>query len=78
MACASSDGKISILEYKDDGAWELNTITGHSIGVNAVSWAPSATPGSIISPTPLSVQHKRFASGGCDNLVKIWRFFLND
>lgn len=57
---------------------------GHAIGCNAVSWAPAVQPGSLIAPQPTASlpgqpsaglqSVKRFASAGCDNLVKIWGF----
>lgn len=63
----------------DDGTWGADIFNGHAIGCNAVSWAPAVLPGSLITPqqggqhsTPQGV--KRFASAGCDNLVKIWGF----
>ncbi|KDQ58034.1 hypothetical protein JAAARDRAFT_34850 [Jaapia argillacea MUCL 33604] len=80
LACASSDGKISVLTFKDDGQWGADIFNGHAIGCNAVSWAPAMQPGSLIMPqpnsqTPPKLQTvKRFASAGCDNLVKIWAF----
>ena len=44
--------------------WESDKISNaHTIGCNAVSWAPFNASGV-----------KRFVSGGCDNLVKLWRF----
>ncbi|OLY77850.1 Protein transport protein SEC13 [Smittium mucronatum] len=57
-----------------EGTWESQMITdAHPSGVNSVSWAPitalCALPGS--SPNSLI---KQIASGGCDNLVKIWTF----
>ncbi|ODM92087.1 Protein SEC13 [Orchesella cincta] len=45
--------------------------SAHSVGVNAVSWAPADAPN--FDKTDGTKQIKRFASGGCDNLVKIWR-----
>jgi len=89
LACASSDGKLSVLTFKNDGQWGADIFNGHAIGCNAVSWAPAVQPGSLITPsasarpgaqagnptqskTTSSV--KRFASAGCDNLVKIWAF----
>ncbi|RDB21848.1 Protein transport protein SEC13 [Hypsizygus marmoreus] len=86
LACASSDGKLSVLTFKNDGQWGADIFNGHAIGCNAVSWAPATQPGSLISPQqtqslpnqqaqqtpPPSV--KRFASAGCDNLVKIWGY----
>jgi len=87
VACASSDGKLSVLTFKDDGTWGADIFTGHAIGCNAVSWAPAVAPGSLIIPAtpqlsnlgqPQTTQSppavKRFASAGCDNLVKIWGF----
>lgn len=49
LACASSDGKISVLTAKEDGTWDHVLFAAHSIGVNAVSWAPAAVPGSLIN-----------------------------
>ncbi|KAI0660114.1 vesicle budding-like protein [Cubamyces menziesii] len=84
LACASSDGTISVLTFKNDGNWDAAVFEGHAIGCNAVSWAPAVQPGSLIVPQPsntvpgqqpTAVQSvKRFASAGCDNLVKIWGF----
>src|SRR6266576_573090 len=66
LACASSDGKISVLTFKstplfhsfhhthsgtlDDGQWGADLFDGHAIGCNAVSWAPAILPGSLITP----------------------------
>lgn len=64
----------------DDGQWGADMFIGHAIGCNAVSWAPAVAPGSLIAPQPAgeaaaSTQGvKRFASAGCDNLVKIWGY----
>ncbi|KIM79276.1 hypothetical protein PILCRDRAFT_561803 [Piloderma croceum F 1598] len=84
LACASSDGKLSVLTFKNDGQWGADIFNGHAIGCNAVSWAPATQPGSLITPQqnnavpgqpPAPVQTiKRFASAGCDNLVKIWGY----
>lgn len=85
LACASSDGKVSILSYQgsfhliqlmyiEDGTWELNTLNAHSIGVNTVSWAPSVVPGALFAPTVTNTHAPlRFASGGCDNTIKLWK-----
>jgi len=83
LACASSDGRISVLTFKNDGQWGADIFNGHAIGCNAVSWAPAVQPGSLIMPqantvpgqAPPTLQTvKRFASAGCDNVVKIWAF----
>ncbi|VDB96843.1 unnamed protein product [Peniophora sp. CBMAI 1063] len=83
LACASSDGKISVLTFKNDGQWGADIFEAHAIGCNAVSWAPATRPGALISPAPATAPNqpparqapiKRFASAGCDNVVKIWAF----
>jgi len=83
VACASSDGKLSVLTFKNDGTWGADIFNGHAIGCNAVSWAPAVIPGSLITaqpptlpgqPAPQTATVKRFASAGCDNVVKIWSF----
>jgi len=79
VACASSDGKLSVLTFKNDGTWGADIFNGHAVGCNAVSWAPAVLPGSLITPQQGGQQTapqgvKRFASAGCDNLVKIWGF----
>ena len=63
----------------DDGQWVADIFNGHAIGCNAVSWASATHPGSLIQPhqpgaPTLPAPFKRFASAGCDNLVKIWSF----
>ncbi|KAH8881417.1 WD40 repeat-like protein [Thozetella sp. PMI_491] len=75
LACASSDGNVSVLEFKDNG-FEHNIFPAHGLGVNSVSWAPATTPGSIVSsnPGPGAAGNRRFVTGGCDNLLKLWVF----
>lgn len=66
-----------------DNTWDTKKIANaHSIGCNAVSWCPAVAPASVSSQVfseggpsvkqPLPT--KRFVTGGCDNLVKIWKF----
>ena len=64
IACASSDENLSILTYISDGQWSSSLVKAHKTGVNAVSWAP------VTSKTGCM----RLVTGGCDNLVKTWRW----
>ncbi|KAF8752970.1 WD repeat SEC13 family [Rhizoctonia solani] len=41
VACASSDGKLSVLSFKNDGTWGADIFNAHNVGCNAVSWAPA-------------------------------------
>ncbi|XP_072929760.1 protein SEC13 homolog [Epargyreus clarus] len=74
LACCSSDGSISTLTYNQDGGnWEVKKIPGaHAIGVNAVSWCPSLAS-ELYPNRPDYKSPKRIVSGGCDNLIKIWK-----
>lgn len=73
LACGSSDGSISILVSNGD-TWETQKITNaHTIGCNAVSWCPAIEQACDTGSMQRSAPVKRLASGGCDNLVKIWR-----
>ncbi|XP_061884450.1 protein SEC13 homolog [Entelurus aequoreus] len=76
LACGSSDGAISLLTLTGDQQWDVKKINNaHTIGCNAVSWAPAVVPGSLIEqPSGQKPNYvKRFVSGGCDNLVKLWK-----
>lgn len=68
LACASSDGKISVINFQNDGSTDASVFPAHGTGANAISWAPSV----LSSTQPIS--QKRFVSGGSDNLVRIWLY----
>lgn len=75
LACGSSDGSISILTNTGD-TWQTQKITNaHTIGCNAVSWCPAidSAVDSANTTQQRSGPVKRLATGGCDNLVKIWK-----
>jgi WD40 repeat protein len=67
LLCTSSDGTASVVEFLADGSTKHFTFEAHSIGVNAGTWAPCVGDGKIF-------EQRRIVTGGCDNLVKIWRF----
>ncbi|MCJ1483519.1 GTPase-activating protein S13, partial [Schaereria dolodes] len=71
LACASSDGSVSVLEFKEP-SWEHQIFAAHGAGVNSVSWAPSSVPGSLVSSKVEAGAVRRFVTGGSDCLVKIW------
>ena len=71
LACASSDGMVSVLEFSE-GNWGHTIFQAHAMGVNAVSWAPAIMPGSLVSSKPELGSRRRFVTGGSDCAVKIW------
>lgn len=73
LACASSDGNVSVLEFKDN-SMDHKIFPAHGVGVNSVSWAPSTVPGSLVSSSGGANGLRRFVTGGSDNAVKIWSF----
>lgn len=73
LACASSDGQVSVLEFQE-GNWTHQIFDAHGQGVNAVSWAPATVPGSLVSSKPVGGGVRRFVTGGSDNTVKIWDY----
>lgn len=80
LACASSDGTISVISNNlkagssRTGEWTEKKIPhAHGIGCNSVSWAPSLNPLSLVQGSQTDTAPKRFVSGGCDNMVKIWQ-----
>lgn len=67
LACASSDGTVSVLSYRSaDNTWSVKMIPVGSMSCNSVSWAPFGHIGS-------NGTIARLVTGGCDNLVKIWK-----
>lgn len=74
LACASSDGRVSVLMRQADDTWSVKRFNAHQIGCNAVSWAPAFPAGAMLPAGALvELQPKRLVTGGCDNLVQIWR-----
>eukprot|EP00916_Digyalum_oweni_P015409 GHVL01025223.1.p1 GENE.GHVL01025223.1~~GHVL01025223.1.p1 ORF type:complete len:326 (+),score=56.67 GHVL01025223.1:20-997(+) len=71
LACASSDGSISILTHQGD-QWTRKSFDGHLHGVNSVSWAPASF--ALNAPKTASLASQRLVTGGCDNQVKVWKY----
>lgn len=74
LACASSDGNVSVLEFKDN-AWTHQIFQACGSGVNSVSWAPAVAPGQVVSASGNQAgAARRFVTGGSDCQVKLWEF----
>ena len=76
LACASSDGTLSVITHGADGTWsEAKLPDAHAVGCTSVSWAPAAPPGALVTGAGApSGAVKRLASCGCDNLIKVWSY----
>ncbi|VBB26397.1 unnamed protein product [Acanthocheilonema viteae] len=73
LACASTDTSVSVLSFNKAKIWTHQLISkAHEQGCNAVSWAPAVYSTSLVQSDG-HLMHKRMASGGNDNFVKIWR-----
>lgn len=78
LACASSDGRVSVLSCNvdTDQQWESVEFHAHAVGCNAVSWAPVSST-NILQPQQQQPQGNAssdllLATGGCDNLIRLW------
>lgn len=77
LACASSDGDITILRQEADGRWVAKRRqTAHKEGALALSWAPTLLPGPLgkeVLPDPSKPASRfRLVSGGQDGKVQLW------
>lgn len=77
LACASSDGDITILRQEADGQWVAKRRqTAHKEGALALSWAPTLLPGPLgkeVLPDPSKPASRfRLVSGGQDGKVQLW------
>ena len=77
LATASSDGHVGIISNKGGDKWCRKQINNaHMYGVNAVSWCPATSPATLASGPAVQgaqLSAQRMVTGGCDNLVKIWK-----
>ena len=44
LAAGSADGKLHILQRKNDDTWFTIAEQGHNAGINGLSWSPSTEP----------------------------------
>lgn len=75
LLAGSSDGQISLLSLSQDN-WKATHYPAHKSGVTCVSWGPAR----CIQEENSEENKKngfslmKFATGGCDGLVKIWEY----
>ena len=72
LACASSDGKVSVLEYKVD-QWIIKEFQNDTLGCNSVSWAPYGAF-DFANSGGEDQMVMRLVTGSCDNTVRFWRY----
>lgn len=69
LACASSDGTVSILTYGPDCQWQRVAFQAHSGGAQCISWMPAQQS----RETGMAAPQMCLVSGGCDSYVSVWR-----
>ena len=79
LAAGSSDGSLSIISKTEATDWTVTVVKdAHRVGVNSVSWAPALPEGALTSAGKAddgsAALCQRLVSGGCDNMVRIWRY----
>ena len=52
LACASSDGRVTVLRHNDDDTWSAQQFQDSTLGVNSVSWAPYNSMGNFTEGYP--------------------------
>jgi hypothetical protein len=57
----------------NEGQWNAQRFAAHHMGVNALVFAPKTDDQGSLT-TMMGSPAVRFATGGCDNLIKIWRY----
>lgn len=66
IACASSDGSVSVLTYVDQN-WQRAAFNANTGGSQSLSWAPVQKRDGVPQPT------MRLVVGGCDNSAVVWK-----
>jgi len=84
LACASSDGFVTILLHHADqqDLWTSHRFAASRLGCNAVSWGPAGAIGALLpghqedassGAMAIASEPLRLVTGSCDNKVKFWR-----
>lgn len=71
LLCTSSDGRVSVIDFNEDGTTSHVVFDAHAIGVNSASWAP-VTGEKALHAGQSSQPQRRFVTCGSDNLAKVW------
>jgi len=74
LASGSSDGTVVVSTWLDNDRWQHEKIDLNAGGVNAVSWAPSIAPMSLLrapGAAPAGAATKQFAAACCDGTIRI-------
>lgn len=78
LACASSDGTVSVYSHNSDNTWRRKVFSGHPQGVTCLAWG-NAVPDPSVTVNPTMQQPgtqqlspPQMVTGGCDNQVRIW------
>jgi len=74
LASGSSDGSVVVTTCQDKDKWHHERLDLGAGGVNAISWAPSIAPMSLLRApggVPAGAAPKQFAAACCDGTIRI-------
>jgi len=75
LASCSYDRKVCVWKEASNANWtKIYEYDKHESSVNSIAWAPATGSMTSSSASASAAAVKRIVSGGCDNLVKIWRY----
>ncbi|MFS8022512.1 putative transcription factor WD40-like family [Helianthus anomalus] len=86
LASCSYDLNVIVWKEGNPNEWtQLHTFSDHESSVNSIAWAPhelghylacgaqTMTPGALVGSGGAFEPVQNLASGGCDNIVKVWK-----
>lgn len=79
LAAASADGFVTVYTHnKDTSQWDKKSWLAHKGGCTSLSWGTEVKSSTAGGQTQSLRAGKRLVTGGCDKLIRLWRFEENE